>query len=129
VCDSLAPLDLIVPACPPFPGPEKETGVRKSERRITPRFNVYTPLSFSRTGALFEGEQQARAINVSTRGVYFATSLALGVGETVEILLKIPKRVTGMKASLRRFAGRVIHVESTQMPEGLSGIGVQLLYY
>ena len=100
-----------------------------SERRITPRFKLHTPLSFHRMEALSEGEQLAKAINISTRGVYFTTNLVLRVGEAVELLLEMPKRVTGAKASSRRFTGRVTHVELKNMPSGLSGIGVQLLYY
>jgi len=100
-----------------------------SERRITLRFKLHTPLSFHRMEALAEGEQQARAINISTRGVYFTTNLVLRVGEAVELLLEMPKRVTGAKVSSRRFIGRVTHVELENMPLGLSGIGVQLLYY
>jgi hypothetical protein len=100
-----------------------------SERRITPRFKLHTPLSFHRMEALSEGVQQAKAINISTRGVYFTTNLVLRVGEAVELLLQMPKRVTGAKPSNRRFTGRVTHVEWQNMPLGLSGIGVQLLYY
>jgi hypothetical protein len=100
-----------------------------SERGITPRFKLHIPLFFHRMEALSEGEQQAKAINISTRGVYFTTNLALRVGGAVELLLEMPKRVTGAKASARRFTGRVTHVELTNMPVGLSGIGVQLLYY
>ena len=99
------------------------------ERRITPRFNLHTALSFHRMDAPSEGEQQTKAINISTRGVYFVTSLAMLVGEAVEILLEIPKRVTGTEASIRRFTGRVRHVESENMPAGISAIGVELLYY
>lgn len=100
-----------------------------SERRITPRFKLHTPLSFHRMEALSEGEQQAKAINISTQGVYFTTNFVLRVGEAVELLLEMPKRVTGTKVSSRRFTGRVTHVELENMPLGLSGIGVQLLYY
>ncbi len=100
-----------------------------SEHRVTPRFKLHTPLSFHRMGMLAEGEHQAKAINISTRGVYFATNVVLCVGEAVEVLLEMPKRVTGVKVGLRRFAGRVTHIESKNMPQGLWGIGVQLLYY
>jgi hypothetical protein len=100
-----------------------------SERRITPRFNLHTPLSFHRRETPSEGKQRARAINISSRGVYFATGLAMQVGEAVEVLLEIPKRVTGTNGGIRRFAGRVTHVQSKNMAEGLLGIGVQLLYY
>jgi hypothetical protein len=34
-----------------------------------------------------------------------------------------------VKAGIRRFAGRVTHIQSKNMLPGLSGIGVQLLYY
>jgi PilZ domain len=78
--------------------------------------------------ALSEGEQQAKTINISTRGVYFTTNLVLHVGEAVELHLEMPKRVTGAKVSSRRFTGRVTHVVLENMPMGLSGIGVQLLY-
>lgn len=97
------------------------------ERRITPRFNLRTPLSFHRMEAPSKREQ-ARAINISTRGVYFITNLDICVGEAVEILLEVPQRVTGSKAMNRRFAGRVAHAESN-MARGQTGIGVQLLYY
>jgi hypothetical protein len=101
----------------------------KHDHRITPRFRVHTPLSFHRMETLSEGEHQAKAINVSTRGVFFATNVVLCVGEALEVLLDMPKRVTGTKAGIRRFAGRVTHVESKNMLQGLSGIGVELLYY
>jgi hypothetical protein len=100
-----------------------------SDRRITPRFKLHTPLSFRRIEALAEGAQRAKAINISTRGVYFITDLDLQVGEAVELLFQMPERVTGAKPSSRRFTGRVTHIESQNMPQGLSGIGVQLLYY
>jgi hypothetical protein len=100
-----------------------------AERRITPRFKLHVPLSFHRMEALSGGEHKARAINISTRGVCFATSLAVSVGEAIEILLEIPKRVTGEKGMIRRFTGRVAHIESMNVPQGALEIGVQLLYY
>jgi|HubBroStandDraft_4_1064222.scaffolds.fasta_scaffold392855_1 hypothetical protein len=100
-----------------------------SERRITPRFNLDIQLSFYRSTAAADGEQHAKAIDISTRGVYFATSLQMRVGESVVVVVEIPKQVTGTNGSTRRFAGRVTHIESKDMPEGLSGVGVELLYY
>jgi PilZ domain-containing protein len=100
-----------------------------SERRVTPRFKLRTPLSFHRMESLADGEQQSKAINISSRGVYFVTSVGLSIGEAVEVLLEIPERVTGAKALIRRFTGRVTHIESKGMLAGHSGIGVQLLYY
>ena len=68
-------------------------------------------------------------INISTGGVYFATTIVMSVGDAIEILTGMPERVTGAKAIVRRFTGRVAHVESKNMPQGYSRIGVQLLYY
>lgn len=100
-----------------------------SEQRITPRFRLHTPLSFHRIEPVSDAEYQAKAINISTTGVYFATNMVLRIGEALEVLLKIPKRVTGVETGIRRFTGRVTHIESRNMPPGVSGIGVQLLYF
>jgi Tfp pilus assembly protein PilZ len=99
------------------------------ERRITPRFKLHAPLSFHCPETQPNGERRAKAINISTRGVYFTTDLLLHVGQTVELLLEMPKRVSGVDANRCRFTGRVTHIESKNMPQGVSGIGVQLLYY
>jgi hypothetical protein len=72
--------------------------------------------------------EQTRAINISATGVCFATRLAMCVGEVVEILLEIPKQVTGTLAIRRRFTGRIAHVDSQTNLPGCSRIGVQLLY-
>lgn len=103
--------------------------MNKSERRITPRFHLNTPLSFHRMEAISEHVQGARAINISSRGIYFAATQSMLVGEAIEILLKMPKRITGHKSAMRRFTARVAHIETANMPRGHSGIGVQLLYY
>jgi hypothetical protein len=100
-----------------------------SDRRITPRFKLHTPLTYHRMESVSDGAQAANAINISTRGVYFASSLGICVGDTLEVSLEVPRRVTGSKPINRRFAGRVTHVESQCMPLGQSGIGVQFLYY
>jgi len=50
------------------------------------------------------------------------------VGEVVEILLEIPKQVTGTLAIPRRFTGRIAHVDSQTNLPGYSRVGVQLLY-
>jgi hypothetical protein len=72
--------------------------------------------------------EHTRAINISTTGVCFATRLALSVNEVVEVLLEIPKQVTGTLAIRRRFTGRIAHVDSQTNLAGYSRVGVQLLY-
>jgi hypothetical protein len=99
----------------------------KSERRVTPRFNLRIALTFHRVITPYE-QEHANAINISTRGVYFITNQEIQIGEAIEISLEVPKRVTGSKAINRRFVGRVAHVDSS-METGQVGVGVQFLYY
>jgi hypothetical protein len=86
-------------------------------------------MSFCRTKTVSDDEHKASTINISIRGVYFATQVFLQVGESLEILLGMPKRVAGVKAGIRRFWGRVAHIEPMNPLSGLSGIGVHLLYF
>jgi PilZ domain len=100
-----------------------------SERRIARRFKVRIPLRFHRLNTLSERDQGENSINISSSGIYFTTNLPLSVGEAVEVLLKMPKRITGIRGVERCFTGWVTHIESTKLPEGYSGVGVQLLCY
>jgi hypothetical protein len=100
-----------------------------SERRTTYCRKLHLPLRFYRQDALIEGEHGATSVNVSTSGVYFISSLPLLVGEKIAVSMKMPKKLTGEKASNRLFTGRVTHVNSQGSPPGLSRIGVHLLYY
>jgi hypothetical protein len=100
----------------------------RSERRITPRFNLHTALIFHRKASGFESAQEVKAINVSCLGAYFSSSLGFCVGEALEVSVELPRRVTGTEPATRRFASRVAHVEPHCLPQGQSGIGVQFLY-
>jgi hypothetical protein len=51
----------------------------------------------------------------------------MSVGEIIEVLMEIPRRVTGAKPISRRFTGRVMHIESENVSQGISIVGVQLL--
>src|ERR1700720_148841 len=94
-------------ACQPQPFKAQDGGhMAAPERRVTPRFNLHTPLTFHRKEAVSEDTQEAKAINISTRGVYFSTNLGLCVGEALEVSLEVPKRVTGSQAKNRCFIGR-----------------------
>jgi hypothetical protein len=68
-------------------------------------------------------------MNISTRGVYFATDLPLCQGQLVQVLLQMPLEVTGKAMNQRRFTGRVAHVHCNAFANGMSGVGVQFLFY
>lgn len=99
-----------------------------SERRVTLRFNVKAPVTFQRAEPFFDGIHEASTMDVSVRGAYFVTSVPIGVGEALEVEFIVPVRVAGTKTQGQRFFGRVTHVETRDMPEGLRGIGVHFLY-
>jgi hypothetical protein len=99
------------------------------ERRVTPRLSLHIPISFRRMEAPSEVEEKTKAINISTRGVYFSSGREMSVGEALEVRLAIPRRLAGTSSATRTFIARVSHVQRRGMPEGRSGIGVQLLYY
>jgi hypothetical protein len=98
-----------------------------SERRITRRLKLRIPLRFHRLNTLSERDQGENSINLSSRGIYFTTNLPLSVGEAVQVHLKMPKRITGTHSIERCFTGWVTHIESTNIPGGYSGVGVQFL--
>jgi hypothetical protein len=100
-----------------------------SERRVTPRLSLAIPISFHRMGAPSEVDEKTKAINISTRGVYFLSAREMSVGEALQVRLAMPRRLTGTGSATRTFIGRVSHVERCGMPAGQSGVGVQLLYY
>ena len=76
----------------------------RSDRRITPRFNLHTPLTFHRNASDSESTQTVKAINVSCRGAYFSSGLGFCVGEALEVSVELPRSVTGTKPVTRRFA-------------------------
>jgi hypothetical protein len=100
-----------------------------AESRITPRYKIETPFTFRRIELPSEGVRQAKALDISTRGVYFTTNLAMRVGETVELLLRMPRQVRGADSTLRRFVGRVTHIDARADLQGHSGVGIHLLYW
>ena len=100
-----------------------------SDRRRTRRFGIPVPLVFKQMDRPSSGERFANAIDVSTTGVYFTTNQVLGIGETIEVRLNIPRRVSGIASKARRFVGRVTRVDPKLGLNAESGVGVHLLYW
>src|SRR5438270_2746465 len=74
-------------------------------------------------------EQIAESVNVSQRGIYFATDSVLREGETVEVFFNMPEKVLGEPASEWRCTGHVVRVEAIQATGGKLGVGVQFDCY
>ena len=73
--------------------------------------------------------REVDAMNISTRGVYFKTDLPLSQGQLVQVHLQMPKEISGNVVNKRSFTGRVAHVNPNEFANGMSGVGVQFLYY
>ncbi len=98
------------------------------DRRSCIRHDVSTALRI-RAWKKDVAEHRAQSINVSFRGIYFATKTALCEGEIVEVFLKMPEEVTGEPATEWRCTGRVVRVEPPVSPAGKLEIGVQFYCY
>jgi hypothetical protein len=99
-----------------------------TDRRLSLRHNVKTALRV-RTWKSATPENRAESINVSMRGIYFATKSALSEGEIVEILLKMPEEVSGEQTTEWRCTGHVVRVEPIDPREGKVGVGMQFYCY
>jgi hypothetical protein len=74
-------------------------------------------------------EEMAESVNVSQRGIYFATNSPLHEGETVEVFFNMPEIVLGEPASEWRCTGHVVRVEAIEATGGKLGVGVQFDCY
>jgi Tfp pilus assembly protein PilZ len=100
-----------------------------SERRIDTRVNICVPLRFralNNPGAI---EQSALSENISQRGLFFETRVALKVGTPVEVSLRMPQELAGKVASDVRCVARVVHVRPSEAPGGMLGIGLHIERY
>jgi hypothetical protein len=100
-----------------------------SERRIDTRVNVSVPLRFRQLNSPAAEEQTAKSENISQRGVYFLTTVALKIGTPVEVSLRMPQEVAGKVSSDVKCVARVVHVKQNPGPGGLLGIGLHIERY
>jgi hypothetical protein len=109
------------------------------ERRISPRKECVVPLRFrvlSNAGVLAPvgasgrggsdsglGVMEGEAVNLSERGIYFRSRERVSVGAPLEIYFRLPRELTGRSAEEVRCSARVVHVDSTESGDGLTGVG------
>ena len=100
----------------------------RTDRRLAGRYNVKTPLRV-RVWKSAVPEQKAESVNLSQRGIYFATDSQLRQGETVEVFFNMPEEIVGEPASEWRCTGHVVRVEEIHAAGGRQGVGVQFDCY
>jgi hypothetical protein len=95
----------------------------RTERRLAERFGLKIPLrvGIGKSAAL---EHTAESLNVSTRGISFATDLPLCNGTPVHLAFEMPEQVTHKPASEWRCTGHVVHVQPNGSAQGANCVGV-----
>ena len=99
-----------------------------TERRLAERFGLKIPLRvrIAKPAAL---ERTAESLNVSTRGISFATDLPLCKGTPVHLAFEMPEEVTHKPASEWRCTGHVVHVQPNSSPQRAICAGVRFDCY
>jgi hypothetical protein len=100
----------------------------RRDRRLAGRYSVKTPLRV-RVWKSEVPEHTAESVNVSQRGIYFATDSPLHEGETVEVFFNMPEEIVGEPVSEWRCTGHVVRVEAIGSTDGKMGVGVQFDCY
>jgi Tfp pilus assembly protein PilZ len=102
--------------------------VATSDRRIARRLSFQAPLRV-RIWKSAVPEWRAESVDLSEKGIFFATDSLLRVGTQVEVLLKMPEEITGDPTTEWVCTGHVVRVEPVDSPGGRLGVGVQFDCY
>jgi hypothetical protein len=100
----------------------------RRDRRLAGRYTMKTPLRVRLWKSALP-EHTAESVNVSQRGIYFATDSLLREGETVEVFFAMPEEIIGEPTSEWRCTGHVVRVEAIEATGGKMGVGVQFDCY
>lgn len=99
-----------------------------NDRRLVERHKIRMPLRI-RLWKSSVPEHTAESVNLSLRGIYFATESRLNEGETVEVFFEMPEEVIGEATSEWRCTGHIVRVEVARAGDGKLGVGVQFDCY
>ncbi len=100
----------------------------RPERRLAERFGLKVPLRvrIANHAAL---DHRAESVDISARGICFATDLPLSKGTPVHLVFEMPEEVTHKPASEWRCTGHVVHVQPNSSPLGAICAGVRFDCY
>src|SRR5258708_28924712 len=94
------------------------------ERRIDTRINLNVPLRFRVLNIPNSQELTGESINISQRGILFATAIPLLIGTPLEVSLKMPREMARHAARELRGGARVVLVEPNSLLRGEAADGV-----
>lgn len=96
----------------------------KNERRLSPRKTLVVPMRFRVTNRKNSTTQPGLTSNFSVCGVHFITEQKVAIGAPLEMFITLPKGLVRRKIKEMRCIGRVIHVQTQQRDDDVSGVGV-----
>lgn len=94
-----------------------------TERRLAERFGLKIPLRV-RIARSAAQEHVGESLNISTRGIYFASDLPLTKGTPVVLAFDMPEEITRKPTSQWRCIGHVVHVQMNSSLQGVICAGV-----
>ena len=95
------------------------------ERRERVRVLSQLPLTV-KFGGIYE--MGAEAVNISARGMLFVLPQRLAMGEAIELVFRLPRRVIGVDGVWLRCRAEVVRVEEG-LPKGRFGVGARIKSY
>jgi hypothetical protein len=99
-----------------------------ADRRLTRRLPLNVPLRV-RVWQSTVPEQKVECLNISERGVYFASGSRFKEGEQLELILKMPEEITGTPEWSWRCVGRVVRTSALDSSSLAMGVAVRLEHY
>ena len=100
----------------------------QADRRLAGRHRVKMPLRVRIWKSIIP-EHWAQSVNLSQRGIYFATDSPMHQGETLEVFFNMPEAIGGQPSTQWRCTGHVVRVERIKATGGKLGVGVQFDCY
>jgi len=104
------------------------TSVPVAERRPARRFSRNVPLRV-RVWKSAVPEQKLECLNMSKRGVYFASGSRFKEGEQLELILRMPEEIVGQAKTNWRCLGRVVRTSALGSSAWALGVAVRFEHY
>jgi hypothetical protein len=98
------------------------------DRRLETRIDLRVPLKFRAVTSPPSNEQRAESINLSRRGLCFATESPLQLGAQVEVFMTMPAEISGSPEAEIRCIARVVHLQKGWM-SGKMAVGLRVERY
>lgn len=104
------------------------TSMPLAERRLTRRLALKVPLRV-RVWKSAVPEQKVECLNISERGVLFASGSRFKEGEQLELILRMPEEIVGQAKTNWRCLGRVVRASALDSSSWALVVAVRFEHY